>query len=118
MKVLTQIWRVVRIFALAFVAQLIPSFSLSQVTKQALIAAGVAGVEALYRQFVPAGKTDGILGNLIAAYNLIKQAGAPAVQPVAMGPVPAPVPVPVAPAVTASAAFVPAVPVVADGTAV
>ncbi|HEX3539669.1 MAG TPA: hypothetical protein VHT75_04420 [Acidimicrobiales bacterium] len=88
MKTITQLWRLVRLGAYTFVAQLIAGAIASgttNLTRAALIAAGVAAAEAVYRQAVPAGRTDGLLGNLIATYRLVK-AGVPVPHPPAAPP--------------------------------
>lgn len=78
MKLIVQTWRVTRLFAVAFVAQIVQSGP-THLTKKVILAAGVGAIEAVYRQVVPAGKTDGFWVRLWTAYKQVTAAaGKPA----------------------------------------
>lgn len=94
MKVLTQVWRAVRLFSLAFVAQLAPllasgTASATHITWALAASAGVAAAESVYRQYWPAGK-NGIVAKLVAAYKAVSAAPdtKPAAPPAPLPPVP------------------------------
>lgn len=104
MSTLSKLWTHVRVYVLAFAANLAAQSIFTQgppqhITWAAVSAALLTAVEVTVRQYLlPSNNPNGIVANLSAAYSLVKDANE-AAQAAKTAPVPAPAPAPAASAI-------------------